>query len=412
MSNEEDENEQTRNKMKKNAAMHKKRIQTLSTPQLSMENPYLNNKDEATSPKFLNQQQNHTSTRNVAANKQAKTEDEEDLYLNSNNNNNKNNANVHHKSSSNVAQGSLVGTASTGGGFQFKPSTSRPEKLFSSKLLLNQRALNNSNRNIDQAQQQQLIDEPNFLSNNGQQQQTNTTKTREFDSADTNSANSQLSLNSGSQSTDYLKGAILNKKLNGMSTDPNQILNELVSKTGGPGTNGLKSTTVAGNMSQLGLMSTSTANKINDMKGLNQSSSNLNEKVKIYLGDKSDGTMSDSALTTNNVINGTGLNGAVATNATATTAGTTIANTQENPNALNNKKRRPSMAKALVILGLSKKSNSASNLALGKRFGFARSEEYGVTPELRSRSTNAGESSNEEKPKPRYVTHFTFSFIF
>ncbi len=77
-----------------------------------------------------------------------------------------------------------------------------------------------------------------------------------------------------------------------------------------------------------------------------------------------------------------------------------------------NKKRRPSMAKALVILGLSKKSNSASNLAYGKRFGFARSEEYGVVaPELRNRTLSAtasGESSgNEDKtPKP------TYDFIF
>jgi hypothetical protein len=316
-----------------------------------------------------------------------------------------------------VAQSTLVGPGSTGG-FQFKPSTSRPEKLFSSKLLLNQRALNNSNRNIDQAQpqqsQQQLVDEPNFLSNNAaishssttMQQQTNNnatnkTRTNEFDSADTNSANSQLSLNSGSQSTDYLKGAIKNKKLNGLAADPNQMLNDLMSKT-----SGLKSTTVAGNMSQLGSIPTSNANKFSDLKSLNQSSSNLNEKVKIYLGDKSDGTVSDSALT-NNAINSTSLSGVAATNANmnTTTVGT-VANVQENANVLNNKKRRPSMAKALVILGLSKKSNSASNLALGKRFGFARSEEYGVVPELRSRSTNAGDSSNEDKPKQRYYFLF------
>ncbi|CAF5120896.1 unnamed protein product, partial [Rotaria socialis] len=42
-------------------------------------------------------------------------------------------------------------------------------------------------------------------------------------------------------------------------------------------------------------------------------------------------------------------------------------------------------SKALVILGLSKKTNSASNLGYGKRFGFQRSEEIGVQPHLRSR---------------------------
>ena len=79
------------------------------------------------------------------------------------------------------------------------------------------------------------------------------------------------------------------------------------------------------------------------------------------------------------------------------------------PETTNNKKRRPSMAKALVILGLSKKSNSASNLAHGKRFGFARSEEIGVLPELRNRNLSppggSGDSSGgDEKqlPKPRY----------
>ena len=71
-----------------------------------------------------------------------------------------------------------------------------------------------------------------------------------------------------------------------------------------------------------------------------------------------------------------------------------------------NKKRRPSMAKALVILGLSKKSNSASNLTYGKRIGFARvSEEYGVTPELRNRnlspagSADSGGVENDRRPK-------------
>ena len=74
------------------------------------------------------------------------------------------------------------------------------------------------------------------------------------------------------------------------------------------------------------------------------------------------------------------------------------------------KKRRPSMAKALVILGLSKKSSSANSLTMNKRFGFARSEEIGMTPELRNRFTNRNRdmSADEEKkeeepqePKPR-----------
>lgn len=69
-------------------------------------------------------------------------------------------------------------------------------------------------------------------------------------------------------------------------------------------------------------------------------------------------------------------------------------------------KRRPSMAKALVILGLSKKSNSASNLTMGKRFGFARSEEYGVMPELRNRNlsppaSDGGASQDEKITKPK-----------
>jgi hypothetical protein len=71
-------------------------------------------------------------------------------------------------------------------------------------------------------------------------------------------------------------------------------------------------------------------------------------------------------------------------------------------NNSNNKKRRPSMAKALVILGLSKKSNSASNLVHGKRFGFARSEEIGVAPELRNRNLSPPESEEGQKqPKTR-----------
>ncbi|CAF1216277.1 unnamed protein product [Rotaria sordida] len=64
-----------------------------------------------------------------------------------------------------------------------------------------------------------------------------------------------------------------------------------------------------------------------------------------------------------------------------------------------NKKRRPSMSsKALVILGLSKKTNSASNLGYGKRFGFQRSEEIGVQPHLRSRTLQRQTSKENETP--------------
>ncbi|CAF1429769.1 unnamed protein product [Adineta steineri] len=64
-----------------------------------------------------------------------------------------------------------------------------------------------------------------------------------------------------------------------------------------------------------------------------------------------------------------------------------------------NKKRRPSMSsKALVILGLSKKANSASNLGYGKRFGFQRSEEIGVQPHLRSRTLQRQTSKENETP--------------
>jgi regulating synaptic membrane exocytosis protein 2 len=64
-----------------------------------------------------------------------------------------------------------------------------------------------------------------------------------------------------------------------------------------------------------------------------------------------------------------------------------------------NKKRRPSMSsKALVILGLSKKTNSTSNLGYGKRFGFQRSEEIGVQPHLRSRTLQRQTSKENETP--------------
>lgn len=101
------------------------------------------------------------------------------------------------------------------------------------------------------------------------------------------------------------------------------------------------------------------------------STNQINENMK---NEKNDGTVSDSALTN------------------------CVANFHET----GNKKRRPSMAKALVILGLSKKSNSASNLTCNKRFGFARSEEYGMMPELRNLNlspSSAAPSTEEKKPR-------------
>ncbi|CAF3542722.1 unnamed protein product [Adineta steineri] len=64
-----------------------------------------------------------------------------------------------------------------------------------------------------------------------------------------------------------------------------------------------------------------------------------------------------------------------------------------------NKKRQPSMSsKALVILGLSKKANSSSNLGCAKRYGFQRSEEIGVQPHLRSRALQQQTSKENETP--------------
>ncbi|UJR36942.1 hypothetical protein I4U23_029651 [Adineta vaga] len=81
---------------------------------------------------------------------------------------------------------------------------------------------------------------------------------------------------------------------------------------------------------------------------------------------RNDGTLSDSALST-----------------------------QSEPN----KKRQPSMSsKALVILGLSKKANSSSNLGGGKRYGFQRSEEVGVQPHLRNRTLQQQTSKENETP--------------
>jgi hypothetical protein len=108
-----------------------------------------------------------------------------------------------------------------------------------------------------------------------------------------------------------------------------------------------------------------------------QSMQNLNKISKVAeMTGTSDGTLSDSAVT----------------NA---------------PPETTNKKRRPSMAKALVILGLSKKSNSTNNVSI-KRFGFARSEEIGMTPELKNRNINrdrdpssSAEQSESEGQPPK-----------
>ncbi|CAF1649418.1 unnamed protein product [Adineta ricciae] len=55
-------------------------------------------------------------------------------------------------------------------------------------------------------------------------------------------------------------------------------------------------------------------------------------------------------------------------------------------------------SKALVILGLSKKANSSSNLGGGKRYGFQRSEEVGVQPHLRNRTLQEQTSKENETP--------------
>ena len=145
-------------------------------------------------------------------------------------------------------------------------------------------------------------------------------------------------------------------------------------------------TTVATNNSTT-TTTTTLINNNNKMMNTNGITT-VNSHTAGIISEKTDGAMSDSALTNPNA--------------------SSVAPADNNNNPAN-KKRRPSMAKALVILGLSKKSNSASNLAYGKRFGFARSEEYGVTaPELRNRTLSAtasGDTSgNEDKtPKPRYI---------
>ncbi|RNA23148.1 regulating synaptic membrane exocytosis 2-like isoform X2 [Brachionus plicatilis] len=113
------------------------------------------------------------------------------------------------------------------------------------------------------------------------------------------------------------------------------------------------------------------ASALKDSNQIGTTAKNLNKMTEKRNNEKNDGTMSDSALT----------------------------NPMNNLPETANKKRRPSMAKALVILGLSKKSNSASNLTSNKRFGFARSEEYGMLPELRNR--NLSPSSADEEKKPR-----------
>ncbi len=134
--------------------------------------------------------------------------------------------------------------------------------------------------------------------------------------------------------------------------------------------------------------------KNNSTISLPGQSMQLNTTINSVSGVKeTDGTLSDSALSNPN-------------------------NPPEN-NTGANKKRRPSMAKALVILGLSKKSSSASNLTLGKRYGFARSEEIGAVPELRNLKLNnssAGAAVDNSggdmnHPKPRYYIKKIFFFL-
>jgi hypothetical protein len=64
----------------------------------------------------------------------------------------------------------------------------------------------------------------------------------------------------------------------------------------------------------------------------------------------------------------------------------------------NRKRRSSKQSKAFVILGLSKKANSSSNLGYGKGSGFQRSEEIGVQPHLRNRALERQISKENETP--------------
>lgn len=292
------------------------------------------------------------------------------------------------------------------------PGSTRPEKLFST------RHLNQKTQNVilNSAKQQSAND----LSN--QKPTTNQTGANTGHSnrmangididSDGGSEHSQLSNGSKLSSTsvisaqsELIKGANNTTLTN---TNKRHINNNLSNLTT---SDGKRLTTVSTNATNSTTTTTTTVlNQVNNLPKhsginpvqniLNEANNNANyimqsighqqQQQQVNKGkvnsEKTDGTLSDSALTN------------------------PISSMPETAN----KKRRPSMAKALVILGLSKKSNSASNLTLGKRFGFARSEEYGVMPELRNRnlSPSSGDSSGEDK-KPRFVSRrFSFYRLF
>ena len=242
-------------------------------------------------------------------------------------------------------------------------SSSRPERLYSGSHLLNQRVNAISSPKVEM--------EPEFTNLVKHKKESNSRNDGAADSDGGASENSQLSNASKLSSTslksaqsEFTKGAnnIINNNKKGISGLTQSDTNRY--------------TTVATNASTTTTTTTLINNNSTMLKG--DVNAITNSHAAGIISEKNDGTMSDSALT----------------NPTTTAP--------DNPA---NKKRRPSMAKALVILGLSKKSNSASNLAYGKRFGFARSEEYGVVaPELRNRTLSAtasGESSGNEDRTPK-----------
>jgi len=404
----------------------KKPFQTLSSPQLWKIDQDLaattnNNDIQSLLIKNLNNHHHNSKNKNIPPQNVLSTSsqsvnDNEDLFLKSNRNtsnnasphkslnnysNSNNNNNINAPDNNNQRTSSLVQSPSETFGTIFQPishthtsphnrslpnsvinstgfnsvSSSRPERLYSASRLVNQR--------VNAVGSPKVEMEPEFTNLVKNKKEFNSRNDGAADSDGGGSENSQLS-NASKLSSTSLKSAQseFTKGANNINNNNNKKgLSNLTQSDAN------RFTTVATNA----LTTTTTTTLINNNAASNSNifkndvSAITSSHAAGIISEKNDGTMSDSALTN-----------------PPTTA-------PDNPA---NKKRRPSMAKALVILGLSKKSNSASNLAYGKRFGFARSEEYGVVaPELRNRTLSAtasGESSgNEDKtPKP------TYDFIF
>jgi hypothetical protein len=388
----------------------KTNLQTLSSPQL-----WHVDKDNAKLDMNKLNKPNHPNQHAYLSSSAQAVHDEDDLYLKSSNkahqhvNSNHSGANTHSQApnrASNVSPSpsetfgtsfqplsntsqlnrsmpnSVVNNIGGGGGVSGSASmggSGNPEKLFSARLL-NQRTGINMSKNM----QQNIPPEPMFGNAHPPAQiihhpQAAKLANGGIDTADSDgSENSQQSKSSASGQSEFLKGANTNnnnknKTISGLTASDG---NRFTTVATNPATSATTTTTLINNTpSNMDLNDISLAFGIQPSPQTNKAKSVANP-TNPY-SDKTDGTLSDSALT----------------NPVSTV-----------PENTNNKKRRPSMAKALVILGLSKKSNSASNLAYGKRFGFARSEEYGVAPELRSRtlsSTGSGDSSGGEDKTPK-----------